>query len=148
MPKMMMGQIDHARARLRQLAAEKITTPAPSAPSQKTWDDVERAIEQSSSNLLTPAVIKGGIARFREDREANKTRYRYGQKGLTAFIAEELFTKEYEAEKKVYDAEKAEWDRKAAIIEQARRKAEDIIVLGDQHAVLVALQEFAELEVE
>lgn len=149
MAKMMMGQIDHARSRLRQLAGEKIKGSSPSAPQKKTWDNVVEIIENdSSANPLTPAVIKGALKRFRDDRAENKGRYRYNATTLTNFIAHELFDKEYQAAKEIYDAEKAEYDRKAAIVEEARRKAEDVIVLGDQLAVLAALQEFAELEVE
>jgi hypothetical protein len=66
---------------------------------------------------------------------------------IEAAIRDVVYEKEITADVATYQTLDKEYRRRKSIIETKAQEIEDIIVLGDQHAALIALQEFEAFEV-
>jgi len=139
MPKMMMGQIDHARARVRSIKATLIGKAPVNQKAYNTRDLV--------NGLRTGEVKFSGVQlqRFAQewaDQYSQETSS-YSKPNFESIVLEYAFAKARTAEKTRYDAEFAAYSRLRDIVNEKANAVEDAIVLGDQHAALIALQEFA-----
>ena len=139
MAKMMMGQIDHARQRVRSIKQSLL---GKSPESQKTYSvrDLCNGLRDGTVKFSGPQLQK--FAQEWADSYANETSA-YSKPSFEAIVLEYAFEKERAAEKARFDAEQATYRVLADKVNAEATKVEDAIVLGDQHAALVALQEFA-----
>ena len=157
MAKMMMGQIDHARGRIKTIKAAKLG-PAPDSPEIKGGNDVLEAIRDGTLAISGPrlrqafdafinktygtTVIKTS-GNYRNDYEDT---YKIGEGVPTTLqnaLANIVYGPENDAEIDRWKTETAEYKRLGKILDDKSAAVEDAIVLGDQHAALQALQEFA-----
>lgn len=156
MSKMMMGQIDHARGRIKTLKAAKLGA-SPESPTILGGNDVISAIREGTitvsgprlrqafdayvAGVVGPTVLKES-GNYRNDY--NDT-YKVGE-GKPCSIQNALANIVYgdvnAAEIERFQSETAEYNRISAILDDKAAAVEDAIVLGDQHAALQALQEF------
>jgi hypothetical protein len=139
MAKMMMGQIDHARTRVFTIKAELLGDP-PDRPKEFVTADLVEGLRDG-----TVKFTGAQLQRFAQEWAAQytKDRMRYNRTTFEQVVLNNAFSKERAAEKKRYDAENALYQsRKERVLAEAT-KVEDAIVLGDQHAALQALTDFA-----
>lgn len=164
MSKMLMGQIDHARNRIRSLTTEKLGE-RPTYPEVPTADDFKKGVKNGDITV-TPTLLKAAILGW-----ANKTG-RLTVTGTTSrwvdgsyvssgggqikpthvgdlddYLSYEYYRTIYEAGVAKFDVEFTEFERRRKIIEGRAVEVEDSIVLGDNAAALVALQSFAAFSV-
>lgn len=139
MAKMMMGQIDHARARVRAIKNGLLGKSPDSMKTYQTRDLV---------NGLRDGQVKftgAQLQKFAQEWADQYTRESssYNKPSFESIVLDYAFAKERAEEKKRYDAETAVWNALAKKVNAEATKVEDAIVLGDQHAALLALQDFA-----
>ena len=161
MSKMMMGQIDHAKARVKELKLAKYGD-KPLPPKLKGSSDVILAIRENDISITAPTLRRAFDAYVDEEvspgvkKESGsykndfKTRYTLAEKApssIEAALASIIYEKVNAAECARWEAETELYDTRQEAINIAATNCEDAIVLGDQHAALVALQEFANFEV-
>lgn len=159
MPKMMMGQIDHARARIKEIKAEKLGNP----PADPDVPGKEQLLEEllNGTVAVSPAQLKRAFAEFinqtPSDRINSTSRYSYSASKTVKKYAITLKTPESVDQALVnvvysnriaeeivrWTAESREYDRIEKILNERANVVEDAIVLGDQAMALQALQEFA-----
>lgn len=159
MPKMLMGQINHAKDRVAQLTKLKLEE-APKAKSHKSDDlkaDLRNGNYVPTSAQLTKAfqllntkattrIIKGTNRWYNEPATYNiRDEEPEDIYDALYFVID---AKKIAADVAAYQADLDEYNRKKNIIHTEAQRVEDIIVLGDQHAVLQALQDFEAFEVE
>ncbi len=157
MSKMMMGQIDHARGRIKTIVSEK-RGPSPKPPAIRGGSDVLKAVREDSL-AISPARLRQAFADFiaavigltvvktsGNYRNDYANTYKVGE-GAPVTVEDALANIVYgaanEAEVARWEAEKEEYNRIGKILTDRSAVVEDAIVLGDQHAALLALQEFA-----
>ena len=138
MAKMMMGQIDHARARVREIKA-KLLGEQPEPVKSYNTSALSAAI-RSGEQTFTGAQLQKLAQEWAS--HTRKASY-YNRPSFESIVLEHAFAKERAADKKRYDAERKVYDEKAAVVNAEATKVEDAIVLGDQHAALAALTDFA-----
>ena len=161
MAKMLMGQIDHARGRIKDLTREKLGE-SPSYPSLPDEDTFKEGIKDGTITV-TPALLKNAItawetqaSRLEVERGGRSWRYQSQDYKTTPdkiitrnsgdlgdYLAYTFYQKKYEAALAVYEAELFEYNRRKALINNEATEVEDAIVLGDNAAALAALQKFA-----
>lgn len=159
MAKMMMGQIDHARKRVAELKAEKSGV-APTGPKALTGSTYKKAFKDGAIKT-TPAKLKqawdcytSGILRPHVEKQElycygptpNQITYEIGE-AATSSMEDALASFEYEkvnaAEVTRFNKEREIYQLRQEALELEASTVEDAIVLGDQHAALAALQNFA-----
>lgn len=139
MAKMMMGQIDHARARVRAIKAELLgKEPKP----KETWDTNDLV------NGLKDGTVKftgAQLSKFAQEwvQAYSNSGSSYNKPTYERIVLDNAFQKERAADKKRYDAENALYQSRKERVHAEATKVEDAIVLGDQHAALEALTAFA-----
>lgn len=163
MSKMLMGQINHARDRVKQLKREKAGQ-APDVPkffgSVKFLRDLKKgeikvtgpklvaAFEAYVTGIKLPCVESS--SRYNYETGSHVKTYTLEEKAATSVEAA-LAAHEYQS----VNAEEASRFNQATELYELRQEAlnlkaqqvEDAIVLGDQQAALMALQEFAAFDV-
>lgn len=157
MSKMMMGQIDHAKKRVQEIKNEK-RGKAPKKPSIRGGSDVLKAIRDGdvsvSAGRLREAfdafldrVVAATVVSIKGTYQNDYTdTYKISEVVPTSVenaLANIVYAKENGAEIARFEAETAEYKRISEILNDRSAVVEDAIVLGDQHAALQALQEFA-----
>jgi len=142
MAKMMMGQIDHARSRVRAIKNELL---GKSPDSQKTYSvrDLCNGLRDGTVKFSGPQLQK--FAQEWADSYAKETSS-YNKPSFEAIVLEYAFAKERAAEKARFEKENKVYQDRVRRVNEKATAVEDAIVLGDQHAALVALQEFAEFK--
>jgi hypothetical protein len=160
MAKMLMGQIDHARNRIRELRAEKIGK-QPVFPKPKVYDDLIEDLRNDAVNLPNGQItlafwnfIEGNTV----DVVTTETRYSYHRNNNTETLPDvktestadfraQLINFVYGAQRQAdlnsYYEARAEWTALDARVGKEAKIVEDAIVLGDNAAALRALQIFA-----
>jgi hypothetical protein len=161
MAKMMMGQIDHARKRLEQLKSEKFG-PAVKKPTIKGQQALVKELRAGTARITAPKLsaaftryidaVEGPVLIKHAGNYSNNYEETYTLgKGVPSCIesalATEYYAKENEAEVRRFETETELYNLRKEAITLKATEVEDAIVLGDQHAALVALQEFAAFEV-
>ena len=164
MAKMMMGQIDHARKRIQAIKAEKRGS-VPKKPDLRGGSDVLHAIREGDISISAGRLIQAFDAFLDRVVAPNLTknsgRYRNGvyeddtytitdtaPVSIEDALAAIVYSVENNAEIVRWEDETAEYKRISAILDDRSAVVEDAIVLGDQHAALQALQEFAAFKPE
>ena len=139
MAKMMMGQIDHARDRVRTIKAGLLGK-APER--QKSY-----SVADLVNGLRTGEVKFSGaqLQRFAQEWAEQYTQEdrSYNRPSFESIVLEYAFAKDRTAEKTRFEAENEIYQALALVVNGRATAVEDAIVLGDQHAALLALQEFA-----
>lgn len=160
MSKMLMGQIDHARGRIKQITREKLGD-GPTYPEVPTPADFTKGLKDGTIRL-TNALVTNAIAAWEDQSPrlevtASTSRWidgNYQNVGggkiktlnsgdLDDYLAYMFYRNVYEAAVAKFDTDYAEFTRRKAIIEGEAVTVEDAIVLGDNAAALLALQRFA-----
>lgn len=139
MPKMMMGQIDHARARVRSIKAELLGS-APKNKKQYHITDLVAGLRDGTVVFTGPQLQK--FAQEWADAYTND-RSTYSRTNFEQIVLEHAFAQERAEDAKRYEAEKLVYDARALRVNAEATKVEDAIVLGDQQAALAALTAFA-----
>ena len=142
MPKMLMGQIDHARGRVRQIKKELLGE-APKKPDALHVADMVHALrtgELSFSGKQLQDVLNDWTEAYATKRSL------YSSPSLETTLLQKAFIKSRAVEEEKYEAELEKYRARAAKVNAEATKVEDAIVLGDQHAALAALQSFAEFK--
>lgn len=160
MAKMLMGQIDHARNRLRELVAAK-NGEAPKRPSLVTPANVVEQLKAGELTVKAPllkrafdawvnqealvvAVVESGNYRNNyQDVNELKTKI---PSSLEEALCALIFTDENKQRSDEYCEEKKAYDERVRRIVAESKAVEDAIVLGDHHAALQALQDFAAMD--
>lgn len=143
MSKMMMGQIDHARQRVRDIKSRLL---GEKPDSEKTWStrDLSCGLRDGTVKFTGPELAtfakEWADAYLREQSS-------YNRPSFEGIVLGKAFAKERAAEKKRYDAELAAYEAIRIKVDAKATAVEDAIVLGDQHAALAALQDFANFTV-
>lgn len=142
MAKLLMGQINHATDRVRQLAREKLGD-APRKPEELGWSDVQRRL-LDGENLLSPTVIQAALVKL---REAKKKANYYSSPDFRNCVAEVLYEKENARALEKYETEREIHQTRVAAVAKEEARVKDIIVLGDSERILRAIEEFAKFTV-
>jgi len=143
MSKMMMGQIDHARKRVRDIKAGLLGK-APEPEKVYHINDLTVGLRDGTVTF-TGAELKAFAQEWAEESLSSTSRY--NKVSFESIVLAKAFAKERAAEKKRYDLEKAAYDSIRDRVAEKATAVEDAIVLGDQHAALAALQDFAAFKV-
>lgn len=164
MAKMLMGQIDHARDRIKELTKLKLDE-KPVVPKIRDGSDVLADIKKGNIDV-TPAVLKKAWQRFINKtpitiayRESGCYNYetRRHEKGpsqlkesypddIETAIRDVIFEKEIAARVSEFTKlDRAYQEKKNKILTKAS-EVEDYIVLGDVHTALQALKDFEAME--
>lgn len=161
MSKMMMGQIDHAKARVKELKLAKYGD-KPRVPKLKGSSNVLLAIREGALHITAPQlrrafddyideVVAPGVEKTSGNYQNDfKTSYAFVETApcsIEAALASVIYNKVNAVERARWEAETELYDTRQEAINIAATNCEDAIVLGDQHAALIALQEFANFEV-
>lgn len=157
MSKMMMGQIDHARKRVAELKAQKLGD-KPVSPTIKGGSDLLKAL-RSGKTAVSPAQIKKAFTSFVDqtvsqelDEDSggyynnHKTTYQIKLRApvsIECALATVVYFKENSAEVNRFEKETELFNLRQEALNLEATSVEDAIVLGDQHAALIALQNFA-----
>lgn len=139
MAKMMMGQIDHARARVRAIRSELLGE-APKLPKTYEISDLVQGL-RNGEVAFTGTQLLQFAQEWVEDYTNERNSYR--RPNFEAKVLEYAFATERKAEEQRYKAQKMKYDALCHKVNTEATKVEDAIVLGDQHAALAALQAFA-----
>lgn len=163
MSKMLMGQINHARDRVKQLKAEK----SGNSPRTPKFLDSTRFLEDLKKGAVTVtgpklkeafnAYISGiklpcveSSSKYNFELRAHVTTYELTEKSASS-VEDALAAREYlkinEAEALRYNRERELYELRQEALTVKAQQVEDAIVLGDQQAALIALQEFATFDV-
>jgi len=142
MAKMMMGQIDHARARVRAIKNGLIGE----APERQKTYEVRDLV-----NGLRDGTVKftgAQLQKFAQEwaDQYSKDNHSYNRVNFESTVLGYAFSTERAAEKARFDTENAVYQERLGKVQAEATKVEDAIVLGDQHAALIALQAFAAFE--
>jgi hypothetical protein len=129
MAKMMMGQIDHARSRVRTIKAELCGKPPEPLKTYRV-NDLVAGLQNGEVAFTGPQLQR--LAQQWANQYVKDARSAYGKINFETIVLDAAFAQEREVDKKRFEAE----NEKASAVE-------DAIVLGDQHAALAALQDFA-----
>ena len=157
MAKMMMGQIDHARNRVRALKQEKLGD-AVKPPKYKNGKELLQAVRDSKAEV-TPAQVKAAWIAYVDKVVSNNVEetpgsYRNGYNAtykvretaptsVEEALSRIVFIKENTAELVRFEQETTLYKLKQEILDLEASAVEDAIVLGDQQAALAALKDFA-----
>jgi hypothetical protein len=136
-----MGQIDHARARVRSIKTELI---GPAPDKQKTY-----SVEDLVEGLRDGSVSFTGnqLREFAQEwADQYSKSYSYNRTSFESVVLENAFASERAAEKKRFDTEQAIYIARLNKVNDEATKVEDAIVLGDNAAALAALTAFAAFE--
>jgi len=139
MAKMMMGQIDHARARVRAIKGGLIGK-APEAETTYNVRDLVEGLRDGTVVFTGPQLQK--FAQQWADQYSKETSS-YNRVNFETTVLDNTFAQERAAEKKRYQAEKLVYDALVLRVNEEATKVEDAIVLGDNAAALAALTAFA-----
>lgn len=164
MAKMLMGQIDHARDRIKELAKLKLTD-APKKPELVTASDVLSSIKKGETtvsatqlkkafdnyvNGVPIQVVKSESGYYNHSKRRHEEGNSYVGDDTPSSVEEAIrnviYEKQIKAGVAAYVAEKTIFDEKKAIIMAKATETEDLIVLGDQQAAQAALQAFADFQ--
>ena len=155
MAKMLMGQIDHARNRLRELVAAK-NGEAPKRPSLVTPANVVEQLKAGELTVKAPLLKRAFDAWVNQEVvESGNYRNNYQDvnelktkipSSLEEALCALIFTDENKQRSDEYCEEKKAYDERVQRIVAESKAVEDAIVLGDHHAALQALQDFAAME--
>ena len=155
----MMGQIDHARGRIKAIKTEKLG-PEPDAPDVPSKEQLLKEL-LSGAITVTPAQLRRAFSEFIDrvpsERVNEISRYSYSQSRrinkytLTNTIPESVdqalvnvvYGGQIASEIERWTEESTTYDRLKSILDARADVVEDAIVLGDNSAALLALQEFA-----
>ncbi len=156
MSKMMMGQIDHAKKRVQEIKNEK-RGKAPKSPEILGGSDVLSAIREGDISIsagrlrqafdafldrvVAPTVLKKSGS-YANDYTDTYTISDCIPGSVEDALANIVYAAENGEEITRYEEESAEYKRLSEILDDRAAIVEDAIVLGDQHAALLALQEF------
>jgi len=161
MAKMMMGQIDHARKRVAELKAAKYGD-SPNPPKLRGGSDILKAMRAGEITPTAPQVKKAFAAFVDETVSAQveeqsgsysnnyTSTYRIARRtpaSVQDALATLVYIKENTAEVERFEQETELYNLRQEAINIKATEVEDAIVLGDQHAALIALQEFTVFEV-
>jgi len=139
MAKMLMGQIDHARARVRAIKQELI---GKSPASLKTYSvsDLVEGLRDGTIVFTGPQLQK-----FAQEwaNQYARSQSSYNRTSFESVVLEYAFAQERAADKKRYEAENLVYQNLSKRVNDEATKVEDAIVLGDNAAALAALQAFA-----
>ena len=155
----MMGQIDHARERIQSIKAEK-RGPSPEQPEVievvglriglkdgsivPTGPQLRRALSNFVDGVVSERATSNSI--YSTQNRAYSNNYSIKQRApesLEDALIDVLFENSISTDVKIWQATTAEYERISKILNDRAAIVEDAIVLGDQHAALLALQEFA-----
>jgi len=139
MAKMMMGQIDHARARVRNIKTELVGK-APEQPKSFSTCDLVVGLRDGTVVFTGPQLQK--FAQAWAD-QYHLSRSSYNRINFEQVVLDAAFAQERAEDKKRYDAEKLVYDNLSRRVNDEGTKVEDAIVLGDNAAALAALTAFA-----
>jgi hypothetical protein len=139
MAKMMMGQIDHARARVRAIKTELLGK-SPKPPKVYTIDDLVQGFRDGTVVFAGTELLQFA-KEWVEDYTNERNSYR--RPNFENTVLEYAFKEEREADQARYERQRVQYDALAHKVNTEATKVEDAIVLGDQHAALAALQSFA-----
>lgn len=161
MSKMMMGQIDHAKNRVRELKQQKYGD-QPEAPTILGGADVVKALRKGKISVSGAQIraafdkyinkevednLKETSGSYVNDYKKTYSIERVKPSSVENALAHVVYKKENTAEIKRFQLETTLYNTRQEAINIAATDTEDAIVLGDQHAALIALQEFAAFEV-
>jgi hypothetical protein len=161
MAKMMMGQIDHARNRVAELKKAKLGD-RPKTPDLKGAGDILKALREGSVTVTGPQLRKAFDAYILQDESkqvheqsgnySNNYTSTYSLKksapqSVEAALATVIYIKENTAEVSRFEQETELFNLNQEALNLKASEVEDAIVLGDQHAALAALNDFAAYEV-
>jgi hypothetical protein len=155
-----MGQIDHARNRLRELVAAK-TGECPQRPKLVTPADVVKELKDGeltvkpallkrafdawiAGEALEVAVVESGNYR-NNYQDINELQTKIPS-SLEEALCSLIYTEENAKRSNAYRDSKKAYEERCQRITKESKAVEDAIVLGDQLAALQALQEFAAME--
>lgn len=139
MAKMLMGQIDHARARVRQIKSDLIGK-APDAQESYSVSDLVEGLREGTVVFTGPQLQKFAqewATQYARDRST------YNRTNFESIVLEKAFAQERAAEKVRFEAEDLVYQNLSRRVNDEATKVEDAIVLGDNAAALAALQSFA-----
>lgn len=139
MAKMMMGQIDHARNRVRAIKAELLGS-SPKSEKKYDLDDLAKGLRDGTVKFTGPQ-----LAAFNEEwvEKLFEERSRYNQPNLEDFLLNAAFSTERAIEKARWETENDIYQIRFKKVCDEATKVEDAIVLGDHAAALAALVAFA-----
>ena len=157
--KMMMGQIDHARDRIRSIKAEKLG-PSPKQPEVievvglrvglkdgsivPTGPQLRRALSNFVDGIISVRATSNSVYSTRNRAYSNNYAVKdRAPENLEDALIDVLFESSISADVKVWQDATAEYQRLSKILNDRAAIVEDAIVLGDNSAALLALQEFA-----
>lgn len=142
MAKLLMGQINHATARVNELAREKLGN-RPQKPIEAGWSEVQDRLLEGE-NLLSPTVIQAALVKL---REANKKSSYYSAPDFRNCVAEVLYEKENARALEKFQTENEIYQTRVRAVKAEEARVKDIIVLGDSERILRAIEEFAKFTV-
>jgi hypothetical protein len=142
MAKMLMGQIDHARARVRTIKAKLIGD----RPKNKEEYDIECLVKALCKGEIafTGPALQNILAQWTDDYTLNQSRY--NRLNLEEVVLTHAFLPERALEETRYDREITEWNARSEKVNAEAVVVEDAIVLGDHASALAALTAFAAFE--
>lgn len=161
MAKMMMGQIDHARQRVRDLRAAKLGD-YPKAPDIKNGDCLIQELREETIKLKNGEITMGFyrfihktpsetvIKESGNYQNGYTTSYEVASRKPTTIedgIADAVYKKHNEQALKEWKKTMELYELRKEAIALKATEVEDAIVLGDQVLALAALQEFSEFQV-
>jgi len=165
MGKMLMGQIDHARNRVKALSNEKLGE-SPTAPEMKGVQDLKNGLRDGTV-VISAKKLNRAFEAWNSNEEFkavdSSSRYDYNLPGrpyvtvysvitkqhssLDSYLAAVQFEATNAATVRRYMEEREVYESRKTLILSEAVQVEDAIVLGDQQAALIALQAFAAFEV-
>ena len=139
MAKMMMGQIDHARARVRGIKANLIGKPP---KKEKKYDVCDLVAGLRAGDIVfTGPQLQKFAQQWAEQYAASQSSY--NRISFEDVVLDNAFAQERAAEKKRYEAENLVYQNTLKRVNDEATAVEDAIVLGDNAAALAALTAFA-----
>jgi hypothetical protein len=149
MAKMMMGQIDHARQRVAELKKAKLGD-QPKTPDLKGAGDILKALREGSVTVTGPQLRKAFdayILHYSNNYTSTYSLKKSAPQSVEAALATVIYIKENTAEVSRFEQETELFNLNQEALNLKASEVEDAIVLGDQHAALAALNDFAAYEV-
>lgn len=139
MAKMLMGQIDHARARVRAIKNGLIGK-APVSVKTYGVNDLVAGLRDGTIVFTGPQLQK--FAQSWADQYALSVS-NYNRVNFETVVLDAAFGQERAEEEKRFEAENLVYRNLCRRVNEEATKVEDAIVLGDNVAALAALQAFA-----
>ena len=143
MAKMMMGQIDHARSRVRNIKNELLGK-APDRQKEYNTRDLVKGLRDGTVSF-TGAQLQRFASEWAESYVNSESSY--NQPSFESIVLEKAFSTARSQEKKRFTKETDVYKAKLNLINDKAVAVEDAIVLGDNAAALAALQDFAAFRV-